>query len=79
VYVSYCFLRTNNKHAETIRDTILDTVSIPHTVPTIILSELVETVPIMSRLVTNLSAWLPTAMKNLFEQSTEWYLDPAYK
>ena len=78
VRVSYCFLRTKNERAETNSDVILELVSMQHTVPTFILSELVEIVPLMSRLATLLNVWLPTAMKNLFEPSTEWYLDPAY-
>jgi len=50
----------------------------PHSVPTVILSELVEIAPIMARLATLLNVWLPMAMKNLFEPSIEWYLGPAY-
>ena len=78
VCFSYCFLRIKNKHAETISDVILELFSMQHAVPTVIISELVEIVQLMSRLATLLSVWLPTAMKNLFEPSTEWYLDPAY-
>jgi len=78
VCVSYCFLKTKNKHAENTSGVILEPVSMPHTVPTVILSELVENVPLMSRLATLLNVWLPMAMKNLFEPSIEWYLGPAY-
>jgi len=67
VCVSYCFLKTKNKHPETSSDVNLEPVSVPHTVPTVILSELVEIAPLMPRLVTLLNVWLPMAMKNLFE------------
>ena len=79
VRISYCFLRTENKHAETSSDVVLELASMQHTVSNVVLSELVEIVPLMSRLATLLNVWLPTALKNLFEPSTEWYLDPAYK
>jgi hypothetical protein len=78
VCISCFFLRTNNKYSETFSDINLEPVSMPHPVPTFILPELVETVQLMSRLATLLNVWLPTDMKNLFEPSTEWYLDPAY-
>jgi hypothetical protein len=64
--------------AETISEVRLEPPSMPDTVPIVILSELVEIVPLMSRPATNHSVWLPTGMKNLYERSTEWYLDPAY-
>jgi hypothetical protein len=71
-------LKTKNKHAENISDVILEPLSMPHTVPTVILSELVEIVPLMPRLATLLNVWLPMAMKNLFEPSTEWFQGLAY-